>query len=243
MNSCCTIFNLPLDLAEAPTLTVEEECAGCDCHCGYIQFESLVPYIPQLSSNHSHDEDYITLEAKLRQQILEISRLFDVETKAEPGTYSKAHTKIVKLYGNGTRYLKIPDFVKGSLELYDANGYLISPESYAYKDGFLIFQPCQSHSTTCGCTSSCGIYNVKKIPAGWKGCLQAKAKFGAECADYAVQMAVRAYVIEFNTFGDQKEATWQGYPVSRSFKIPHAWNVVVQKYLEKKRHFNGFGVA
>lgn len=243
MNSCCTIFHIDPNEVET-TLTVDDECGGeCKCSCGYIQFESLVPYFPQLSSNAVQDDDYIVLEARLRQQIVEVSRLFDAETKVENGFYSKAHTKILKLYGNGTRYLKIPDYVAGTLTLYNQSGVEIDSSSYGYKDGFLIYQPCVTHTSTCGCTSQCGIYETSISPAGWKGCLQAKANFGTECADYAVQMAVRAYIIEFNTFGDQKEATWQGYPVSRGFKVPHAWTTLVMKYCQKKSHFNQFAIA
>lgn len=244
MNSCCTqYYTIPTD--EEPVILTECEIVNnsCTCHCGYILYESLAPYLTKLTNNAIKDEDYINFEAKLRQQIIEVSRLFDVETKSEPGTYSKAHYKIITLSGDGTRYLKIPEYIPGTLELYTIDGYLINPNSYIYKDGFLIFNPCQNHTTTCGCSSSCGIYEKQISSPGWNGCFQAKAKFGHECADYAVQLAIRSYIIEYNTYGDVKETNYQGLPISRGFKVPHSWSVTVQKYLETKRSFNAFAFA
>lgn len=246
MNSCCTLYHInPSDLENnLVQLKVEEsDCSTCGCQCGYIQFESLAPYMTKLLRHSTQDDDHIILEARLRQQIVEISRLFDSETRVEPGFYSKAHYKLIKLYGNGSSYLKIPDFVPGTLELYTENGYLINPKSYIYKDGMLITNPCSSHSPTCGCTLSCGIYQPTKIPAGWNGCLQAKAKFGKSCADIAVQLAVRDYLIEHNTFGDIQEVMYKGLPIVRSFKVPHSWAVLTQTYREEKKLFNQFGFA
>lgn len=244
MNSCCTLYHIdPSTLNQEPVDLTLEECSDCDCHCGYIQFESLAPYLTKLSNTATKDEDHINLEAKLRQQILEVSRLFDVETKSEPGTYSKAHYKVIKIYSDGSRYLKIPEHVNGTLEVYTSDGYLINPQSYGYKDGFLINYPCVSDGVTCGCTDSCGIHQKQNLPPGWNGCLQVKAKFGKECSDYAVQLAVRSYIIEYNTYGDVKETNFQGLPIGRGFKIPHSWSATVQKYLENKRFNNTFAFA
>lgn len=243
MNSCCTLYHIDPEELGTPVQLESEECVGCSCHCGYIQFESLAPFLTKLSNTYTQDEDHIVLEARIRQQIVEVSRLFDAETKVEPGTYSKAHYKILKLYPEGSRYLKIPEFVKGTLEVYTDKGYLINPESYNYKDGLLILNPCESHSVTCGCTSACGMYEVKRIPQGWHGCLQVKAKFGKECADYAVQLAVRDYIIEHNTFSDVRYQIREGITVGRGFRVPHSWETLVKKYLENRRFPNQFAFA
>lgn len=244
MNSCCTqYYTIPTNAEPVILTECEETSDTCSCHCGYILYESLAPYLTKLTNNSIKDEDYIELETKLRQQIIEISRLFDVETKASPGTYSKSHYKVITIYGDGTRYLKIPEFIPSTLELYTSDGYLINPQSYDYIDGYLVLNPCENHGSTCGCSSNCGIYEKRVGPPGWNGCFQAKAKFGKECSDYAVQLAVRSYIIEYNTYGDVKETNFQGLPISRGFRLPHSWTTTVQKYLENKRSFNAFTFA
>lgn len=243
MNSCCTLYHIDPDELGTPVQLESEECVGCNCHCGYIQFESLAPYITKLTDNYTRDDDYINFEAKLRMEILRASRLFDSLTDVEPGTYSLAHYKIIKLYGNGTRYLKIPDFVQGTLELYTDTGVLVNPNSYIYKDGLLIFNPCETHTTTCGCTNACGMYTTKRITAGWKGCLQAKAKFGKRCADQAVEAAITDYVMEHLTFGDIKQQVADGITVARSFKAPYSWVALIEKYRNSKKFPNQFAFA
>lgn len=245
MNSCCTrYYEITDDTQQCMVLDSElKNCDECNCNCGYIQYESLAPYLTKLSNNNTGDGDHIILEAKLRQQIVEVSRLFDLETKVKPGTYLKGHTKVIKLYSDNTRYLKIPDFVENSLELYTENKYLINSSSYAYENGFLILNPCMSHTLTCGCTNSCGMYKEANNNISWQGCFLAKAIFGNECAPSEVQLAVRSYIIENNTYGDIKEVNFQGLPVSRGFRLPHSWSVAVQKYLEKKRKNNIFAFA
>lgn len=245
LNSCCAqYYIIPNDSEENIELLESSECSGCVCHCGYIQYESLAPYMPKLTNNYTKDDDHVLLEARLRQQIIEISRLFDAETKVEDGTYSKAHYKILDLYGNGTNYLPVPDFVKGSLKLYTKEGYLINSDSYAYKDGFLVLNPCNSHSSNCGCVASCGAYQNQNQNQniGWGGCFKVKAKFGKECADQAVQMAVRDFLIEHNTFADEKEAKFAGL-VPRPFRVPYSWSKLVEKYLQTKRLNSYFSFA
>lgn len=245
MNSCCTVFYInDEDSNSALELEEDQQCDECKCHCGYIQFESLAPYMTELSNNFTQDDDYLILEAKLRQQIIEVSRLLDVETNAEFGEYSKAHYKIIDLIGNNTSYLKIPEYVPNTLELYK-NGILINPDSYAYKDGFLIMNPCgnDNNTSSCGCTNDCGSHRSEILPKGWKGCYKAKAKFGKICSDPVVQLAVRSYLIELNTYGDVKETNYQGLPISRGFKKPDAWVSLIEKYSNKKKFFNQFGFA
>jgi hypothetical protein len=245
MESCCLqyYFN-PNPTTKPKVLKLDDvDCKKCGCHCGYIQYESLAPYMPQLTNKYTKDADHITTEIKLRQQIVEISRFFDRATNVEDGFYSTAHFDIKKIYGNGSRYLRVPDFIPNSLELYTQDGYLIDSKVYDYIDGSLVINPCQFHESNCGCNSSCGSYNRINSNIGWNGCYQIKAKFGSECSDKAVQMAVRAYLIEFNTFGDQKEATFQGYPVTRSFREPKIWTDLVKKYTEGKRLHSRFGFA
>jgi hypothetical protein len=246
MNSCCVnYYIIPDEVTEPQFEPLEIETSGCSgyCHCGYIQYESLAPYMPRLTNNATKDEDHILLEARLRQQIVEISRLFDAETKVENGFYSKAHYKVIKLMGNGSIYLSIPEFILNSLELYTQNGYLINPETYYYHDGYLVLKPCNNHSNNCGCSTNCGKYDRPTIQLGWTGSFIAKAKFGKECADIAVQMAVRDYLIEHLTFADHKEVIINGYPIARSFRVPHSWATLVQKYIEGKKLHNYFGFA
>lgn len=244
MNSCCTrYYTIPEVTGERIQLDTLESCGACDCHCGYILYESLAPHMSKLMNDHTNDDDHNILEAKLRQQIVEVSRMFDLETLAKPGEHSKAHYQIIKLFGDGTRYLKIPEYVDGTLELYTKDGFIINPESYEYKDGFLILNPCINHTSSCGCVDSCGMYQKQNYPPGWNGCLQARAKFGKECSDYAVQLAVRLYIIELNSYGEVRETNYQGLPISRGFKVPHAWDVAVRTYKDKKQSFNTFAFA
>ena len=245
MNSCCAIYHVDSEIIEEKKINLDdlEDCNKCGCSCGYIQFESLVPYMDKLSNNYTQDDDHIKLEAKIRQQIIEISRLLDLETQVLPGHYSEAHYSVIKLYGDGTRYLKIPDFIEGTLELYTNDGYLINPNSYGYRDGFLIINPCNSHNNTCGCTNNCGYYSVRKNPPGWKGCLQAKAKFGSQCSNSVIHMAVRDYLIEHLTFSDIKLQVAEGITVARSFKVPNSWATVVKNNLQKRNFRNQFSFA
>lgn len=244
MNSCCYNYYELYDKDSKPKkIEIESsDCAKCGCHCGYIQYESLAPYMSKLSNNFTKDEEHILLEGKIRQQIVEISRLFDAATKVEDGFYSKAHYKVVKLFGNNISYLSIPDFVDGSLELYTEDGYLINSNTYTAKDGYLIINPCTSHSQSCGCHASCGMYSQTANHHVWNGCFQVKAKFGKECADIAVQMAVRDYLIEHLTFADEKDAVFGGLR-ARPFREPHSWTTLIQKYTEGKKLHSYFGFA
>jgi hypothetical protein len=245
MNSCCSVYHIYPDAKQQDCCQLPEieECDDCQCHCGYIQYEQLAPYIDRLSNSFTQDDDHIKLEARLRFQIVWVSRLFDEETNAPHGTYSKGHVKLERLTGNGTRYLRIPEFVKGTLELYTEDGCLINPQSYAYESGALVLYPCAEHTSTCGCLNTCGEYQSQRLPMGWNGCFYAKAQFGKECADPIVQAAVMAYIIEFNTFGDQKEATFQGYPVSRKFRKPDVWVDLVNRYKLKRKVRHTFAFA
>ncbi len=97
MNSCCyNYYEIPDKNLKPKILELNDsECSSCKCYCGYIQYESLAPYMPKLTNNYTKDTDHIITEAKLREQIVEISRYFDVETNVEEGFYSKAHYKIL----------------------------------------------------------------------------------------------------------------------------------------------------
>lgn len=245
MNSCCTQFYTIPQTNEKPVdiLSLVSCVDRCDCNCGYILYESLAPHMSKLTNEYTKNEDHIALEAKLRQQIIEVSRLFDLETSSRPGEHSSAHYKILKLYGNGSKYLKIPEFVDGTLQLYTADNYLINPDSYAYIDGFLVLNPCVDHSSSCGCTDGCGSYSSTVLTPGWTGCLQAYAKFGKECADQAIQLAIKLYIIELNSYGEVKETNFQGLPIARGFKLPHAWESTIKNYKDKKRAYNTFAFA
>lgn len=244
MNSCCAQYYIIPQETNCEILDLSTaECNKCSCDCGYLQFESLAPYMSKLSNVNTREEDHINLEAKLRQQIVEVSRLFDVLTNSPQGSFSKAHYQIIKLYGDGSRYLKIPKYIKGTLELYTGEGYKINENSYADIDGYLVLNPCSSKETSCGCTSNCGQHQKTILPAGWKGCLQAKAKFGEDCSISAVRMAIRDYIIELNSFGDAKETNAQGLPVSRGFRAPYSWTSLIDELKRQKTFKNQFSFA
>ncbi len=56
-------------------------------------------------------------------------------------------------------------------------------------------------------------------------------------------MAIKDFLIEYNTYGDIKEANWQGMPVGRGFRVPYSWATLVQKYMEGKKLQSYFGFA
>jgi hypothetical protein len=115
----CPIFWIP----STPTGPVDPpvddiiNCVGCNC--GYLLYENLITYMPEIQDALKADpENYPDLEFKLREQIVEISRLFDMDAGVSPGYFSKAHYKTTKIVAaNGSRYIKIPDFVDDTLEV------------------------------------------------------------------------------------------------------------------------------
>lgn len=221
----------------------ESNCASC-CNCGYLQFESLIPYLEEINDKLKEDKDkFVELEFKLREQIIEISRLFDLEAGVEPGFFSKSHYKTTKVTpANGTRFIKVPQFVAGTLEVRTSNNVLLDPSSYGYADGFLVYKPCAEH-IECGCSTSCG---AKKSvnPMPWpNSCYQITARWGAQCSDFAVQKAVRDYLIEGYRMQDPIVPNINGIPVTRGFKVPHSWGSYISNFKRQRAFFTQFAIA
>lgn len=243
----CTIYWIdPEILGEEDNPPPDDpiQCTSCDCYCGYVQFESLLGYLKELNHPVKQDaEDYTEFEYKVREQIVEISRLFDVEAGVKPGYFSKAHYQTTKtVLSNSTRYLKIPDFVPGTLEVRTHGNFLLDPSVYMYKDGYLLYMPCTSHSNT-SCSSDCG-GSSKRRPIKWPdACYYVTARWGKECADLAVQMAVRDYLIERYRLQDPVIAMINGIPVTRTFKAPHSWTSYISNFKGRRKIYSQFAIA
>lgn len=218
-------------------------CQG-SCNCGYIQYEGLIPYLKEIQSSYKNDEESrLQFEFKLREQIVEISRLFDMDANVEPGFFSKAHYQTTKIFPTyGTKYIKVPDFVSNTLEIRRLDNTLLDDSSYGFQDGFLVYLPCITHQG-CGCGNGCG--EVKSVvPIKWpKSCYKITARWGKECADMAVQKAVRDYLIESYRILDPLIQSNMGIPFERKFQVPHSWNTYVRSFKSKKAIFSEFAIA
>ncbi len=216
MTSCPTFYINPESSSGCATAPVDDfQCVDC-CNCGYIQFESLLPYLKEIRSSLRDDiEQSSELEFKLRDQIIEISRLFDIETGVEPGYFSKAHYNTTQVFPtNGSKYIKIPNFVKDTLDVRTTSNHLLNSNSYGFQDGFLVYHPCSAHYE-CGCDDGCG--NERTFtPQPWPDtCYKVTARWGKECADQAVQMAIRDYLIEGYRVKDPVIIAATGLPIGR----------------------------
>lgn len=233
--------NLVGDFSEPPA---EPTTCVDGCSCGYLQFEQLLPYLDEIKRITGWDTEKATeLEMMLRGQILEVSRLFDRQANVKAGYFSKSHFQTTKVFPtNGTRYIKIPEFVLGTLEVRTNNNQVLSPGSYGFQNGFLTYLPCVKH-THCGCSWSC--HQPKSIkPLRWpNACYKITAKWGRDCADPAVQMAVREYLIENYRVQDPVVMQATGIPVNRSFRVPHAWSSYIASFKGERDLFQKFAIA
>ena len=245
MSDCLTFWVNPNDMGEGDNPPPENppSCGG-DCSCGYVQYESLIPYLKEINDALKTDPEKATeLEFKLREKIVAISRLFDMEAGVEPGYFSKSHYQTTKLFAtNGTRYIKIPPFVPGTLEVRTANNFLLNESLYAYSDGFLVYLPCMTH-TSCSCSSSCGSKRTTQPQPWGDGCYYITARWGNECTDEAVKMAITDYLIEGYRVNDPVIVAATGLPVSRSFRAPHSWDAYITNFKAKRRVFSEFAIA
>lgn len=240
----CPIYYVdPNSTTTLPSPPVEEQnCAGCNC--GYLQFENLLPYLKELNDKLREDrESFNDLEFKLRQQIVEVSRLFDIEANVRQGYFSKAHYKTTQVVTtNGTKYLKVDPFVPGSLTVRTTDDYILDESSYKLENQHLVYLPCRNHSD-CGCSVGCR--TPKSVtPRPWpNACYKLTAKWGSECADYAVQMAVRDYLIELYRTQDPVKMLSAGIPVQISFRVPHSWETYITNFKRKTHFFSQFAIA
>lgn len=228
------------DVSEPPD---DSPCINC-CNCGYIQYESLIPYLQEIKSSLKDDAGKaVEFEFKLREQILEISRLFDIEAGVTQGYFSKSHYQTTRVYAtNGTKFIKVPDFVSGTLEIRTLDNVLLDSNSYGFKDGFVIYLPCSNHSST-WCSTGCG-YPKSQTPVRWPdGCYKVTARWGRECSDMAVQMAVRDYLIEGYRVKDPVVEMVSGIPLTRRFTVPHSWNSYISNFHKKRALHSRFAFA
>lgn len=243
MSNCPIFYTDPESTSTCSSTPIDEGCVEC-CSCGYLQYESLVPYLREIrSSLDDTTEQSVELEFKLREQIIEISRLFDIDAGVSPGFFSKAHYSTTEVFPtNGSKFIKIPDFVKGTLVVRNMSDCILSNDSYGYQDGYLVFKPCEEH-LTCGCHSICG--NPKtKIPQPWPDkCYKISGRWGKDCADFAVQMAIRDYLIEGYRMKDPVVVAATGLPTNRGFRVPHSWSTYIKNFKDKRALFSQFAFA
>lgn len=221
-----------------------DDDAVCGCNCGYIQYESLIPYLAEIrDAQHLTPDKSIDFEFKLREQIAEISRLFDISAGVPPGYFSKAHFRTTQVYtSNNSKYIKVGPHLPQTLEVRTLDDVLVDPSTYTYQDEHLIFQPCEAH-VACGCSDMCG--NVRlTTPQAWpQRCYKITAKWGSECADLAVQMAVRDYLIEKYRMQDPVTQLANGISIQRKFMVPHSWNTYISNFKGKREIFSNFAIA
>ncbi len=242
MTDCPIYLVLPGTVSAPSPMEDEGGCSGCAC--GYLQYESLIPHLKEIrDSLNLTDERSVDFEFKLREQIVEISRLFDIAAGVRSGFFSKAHYSTTKVVtSNGTRYLKVPDHVAGSLEVRNVEDVLLDPIYYEFRDNHLVYMPCTKHST-CGCTSTCGTRNYRKVQEWPDACYKIRAKWGSECADLAVQKAIRDYLIETYRMQDPVIQLANGLSIQRKFQVPHAWEVYIKNFTDKRKIFSNFAIA
>lgn len=251
-DNSCPIFQIaPQDLQQTlsvpqSVIAAENKCSE-SCACGYLQYEQLIPYLPELRSlakydNAAGDE----LEGRLREQIVEISRFFDIDADAPPGYFSRAHFDTKLLISNNTPYLRLEYFVPGTLTLYYGTN-LVEPTEFIYQSGFLIYSPCNlsfnnNCDTDCEMAGSTGRHTGMGL--AWPaGCYTATARFGGECAEAAIQMAVREYLIESYRSQDPVAANAQGITYQRSMRVPYSWTKTVASVKQRIQSNRWFAIS
>lgn len=242
---CIVTLDIPTEVPRDEKDILDESKYSCSskCQCGYLQYESLIPQLSDLTISNKSEEDTRILEAKLRLQIAQVSRLFDAEVGVEAGHYSKGHYEVKLFNVNGNRYIKVPEFVKDSLTVYTCDGFKIPDSDWGFKGGYLMYRPCVVHLSRCGCDTTCGLGKKRESLPWPSGCYKVLARWGYECADLAVQLAVTQYIVEYFRVGDAAQAIINNIPVSRSFKSPDAWNALVQVYRRKKSFHQRVAIA
>lgn len=224
----------------------EPQTCHTGCRCGYVQFESLIPYLEEIRDKMRENPVKATeFEFKLREQIIEVSRIFDISANVAPGFFSPAHFQTTRVYTtNGTRFLKVPEFVAGSLEVRTMDNYLVDPSLYALRDGFLVYLPCAHHPHAANsCRTTCGDV-PSRTPQPWPdSCYQVTARWGTRCADMAVQMAVREYLIESYRVQDPAMIAATGIPASRSFTPPYSWIAVIENFRSRRALYSQFAIG
>lgn len=240
----CPIFWIPptpTGIADPP---VDDVIACSGCNCGYLLYENLITYMPEIQDALKADaETYPDLEFKLREQIVEVSRLFDIDAGVEPGHFSKAHYKTTKIVtSNGSQYIRIPEFVDGTLEVRTLEDIVLDESTYAVENGHLVYYPCVQH-VNCACTCSGEVSRPQRFLKWPNGCYKITARWGKTCSDFAVQRAIRDYLLEAYRMSDPIVTLANGIPVQRKFQIPHSWDAYIRNFKAKRRIFSEFAIA
>lgn len=216
-------------------------CGGCNC--GYLQYEDLIPYLSDIKEKgKENEEDYNQFEFRLREQILQISRLFDMEAGVDPGYFSKAHYRTTDVFTtNGGKFIKIPEFVLGTLEVRNLDDVLIDSSFYRYEQGHLIYKPCTNHGY--GCSNSCS-FSRHTRPQAWPDkCYKVSAKWGKDCADEAVKMAIREYLIQSYRLQDPVKMLATGLPVQIQFQVPYSWQTYMKNFKQRNKFYSQWAIA
>jgi hypothetical protein len=240
----CPIYYVIPGATGDPSPPVDDVVTCGGCNCGYLQYEELIPYLKEIQSKAKEDaEDYTQFEFRLRQQILEVSRLFDMEAGVSPGYFAKGHYKTTKLYtSNGGKYIKIPEFILGTLEVRTVDDVIVDDSTYGYENQHLVYLPCMEH-LACGCNDGCGNTRVPQ-PYAWPNrCYKVSAKWGKDCADVAVKMAVRDYLIETYRTQDPIHVVASGLPVQTFFRVPHSWETYMKNFKQRNKFFSQWAIA
>lgn len=250
MIDCPIYYVIPGDTGiTSPPVDDVVTCGGCNC--GYLQYEELLPFLKEIQSKAKEDsEDYTQFEFRLRQQVLEVSRLFDMEAGVEPGYFAKGHYKTTKIYTtNSGRYIKIPEFILGTLEVRTLDDIIVNDSTYGFENQHLVYLPCIQHpssgyntySGTCG--SGCGT-KTNRRPITWPHkCYKVSAKWGKDCADVAVKMAVRDYLIETYRMQDPIHVLASGLAVQTNFRVPHSWSTYMMNFKQRNKFFSQWAIA
>lgn len=241
----CPIFYVDPNSSTCGSSPLVDDTVTCNgCNCGYLQYEDLIPYLSEIKDKvHEDPDDYNQLEFRFREQILQVSRLFDYEAGVRPGYFSKAHYSTTQIYTtNGGKYIKIPEFVLGTLEVRTLDNNLINESNYGFENQHLIYKPCSIH-TTCGCPNTCSRKRIKR-PIAWPHhCYKVSARWGKECTDQAVKMAVRDYLIETYRLQDLIKVMATGLPFQASFRVPHSWDTYMKNFKQRNKFFSQWAIA
>lgn len=239
----CPIYMVSPDALATPTTPPKDDSA-CGCNCGYVQYESLIPYLAEIKDSlNLTPNNAVEFEFKLREQIAEISRLFDTAAGVTQGFFSKAHYRTTKVYStNDGKYIRVPPHIASTLEVRTLDDILIDSSNYSFQDEHLVYMPCEEH-IECGCSNVCG-NDRSASPLKWPDkCYKITAKWGSQCADLAVQMAIRDYLIERYRMQDPIVQLANGISTQRRFMVPHSWETYLRNFKAKREIFSNFAIA
>jgi hypothetical protein len=132
--------------------------------------------------------------------------------------------------------------VLGTLEVRTLDDVLINEGTYGFENQHLVFRPCSSH-ISCGCPDGCNNTRIKR-ETGWPhSCYKVTARWGKECTDFAVKMAVRDYLIETYRMQDPIKQLATGIPFQATFRKPDAWETYMRNFKQRAKFFSQYAIA